>query len=84
MYVQEIHEALDKGDLNRVWELMFQRSMWVQNNHFHPDEATKHAQDSKDIMARLIAIQENANEEITQTMKTRHASRAYGQWRSSV
>ena len=81
MLVKEIHEALDEKDLNRVWELMFERTAWIQNNTFSQEEAARHAKDTVEIRNRLLMIQQATKEEMTRVMRTRHATRAYGSWR---
>lgn len=81
MYAKEIHEAMDTGDLNRVWDLMFKRTAWIQNNTFLADEVSRLSNETIEIRDRLVVVQQEAKEQITRSMLTQHAARAYGSWR---
>ena len=80
MKASQIHEAIDRGDLNLVWELMFQRTAWIQNTSFSADEAAKLTEETIHIRDRLVAIQEDTSEKIGRATLTQQAVRAYGEW----
>jgi hypothetical protein len=81
MYEQEIHEALDKQDLQKVFNLMFQRTAWIQSNPpLTPDEARRLMEETKHIQERLEQVQENVMEQLKDTRKRQHAMRKYSTW----
>ncbi len=81
-YAKEINEALDRRDLDTVWDLMFKRSAWISQSRLTESEKAVILTETIEIRSQLEKIQTQIKEQITGTIESLHAVQAYGPWRN--
>ncbi|MFD1678252.1 hypothetical protein [Alicyclobacillus fodiniaquatilis] len=81
MYELEIDEALDEENLELIWELMFKRTAWIQNNEIPIEDVPRLKEETARIKERILVIQGQICRRISEITKSQNASKIYGGWR---